>query len=125
MERKYPNEWLFIIEPKISENTELLATNWEHGTRVSVLFSLKFPFMRDLTHFAKNCNAFSYRSACQASLIFLNCLDPVGKLEYHGVLNIQDKYKRIAANYVRVIYNDCMKALESKSEGLLSEVLGV
>ncbi len=25
MERKYPNEWLFIIEPEISENTELLG----------------------------------------------------------------------------------------------------
>ncbi len=24
MEREYPNEWLFIIEPGISENTELL-----------------------------------------------------------------------------------------------------
>ena len=25
MERKYPNEWLFITEPEISENTELLG----------------------------------------------------------------------------------------------------
>ena len=25
MEQKYPNEWLFIIEPEISENTELIS----------------------------------------------------------------------------------------------------
>ena len=34
-----------------------------------------------------------------------------------------DKYRRIVANYVRVMFNGCPGALKRKSEDLLNEVL--
>ena len=55
--------------------------------------------MRGLAYFGKNCNAFPIVQRVRR-FDFSNSFDIVGKLDYHNTSNIQDKYRRIAANYV-------------------------
>ena len=51
MSKKYPNEWLFIIEPKTRENTTHLASGivQVHRTSPDDVFEASRKFKRDAT----------------------------------------------------------------------------